>query len=75
MISTILKKNFCFYVTFILSSANAFNLDLSEDLLFGKEVKADKTLCKNKNGCKGRFELCRPDLSIVLGIGTEHGYC
>ena len=33
------KKNFCCEVAFILSSANAFNLDQSENLSFGKELK------------------------------------
>ena len=32
------QKNFCFSVTFILSSANAFNLDQSKNLSFGKEL-------------------------------------
>ena len=32
------EKNSCFKVTFILSSANAFNLDQSKNLLFGKEL-------------------------------------
>ena len=35
------KKNFRFPVTFILSSANAFNLDLSKNLSFGKELTLD----------------------------------
>ena len=38
MFSTHPKKNFCFYVTFIWSSANAFNLDLSKNLKFGIEL-------------------------------------
>ena len=33
-----LKTNFNFSVTFILSSANAFNLDLTKILSFGKEL-------------------------------------
>ena len=33
------KKNFCVKVSFILSSASAFNLDLSKNLSFGKELK------------------------------------
>ena len=32
------KKNFCFLVTLILSSANAFNLDKSKFLSCGKEL-------------------------------------
>ena len=37
MFSTLLKTNFNFSVTFILSSANAFNLNQSKNLSFGKE--------------------------------------
>ena len=33
------QANFNFSVTFILSSANAFNLDQFKNLLFGKELK------------------------------------
>ena len=32
------NKNICFRVAFILSSASAFNLDQSKNLLFGKEL-------------------------------------
>ena len=38
MFSTILKTNFNFLVKFILSSANAFSLDSSKVLSFGKEL-------------------------------------
>ena len=38
MFSTLLKTSFNFAVTFILSSANAFNLDKSKILSFGKEL-------------------------------------
>ena len=38
MFSSHPKKNFCFQVTFILSSANALNLDQSKKLLLGKEL-------------------------------------
>ena len=40
MFSTLPETNFNFWVTFILSSANAFNLDQYTNLLFGKELKA-----------------------------------
>ena len=33
------KMNFCFSLTFILSSANALNVDQSYNLLFDKELK------------------------------------
>ena len=33
------NTNFNFWITFILSSANAFNLDYSKILSFGKELK------------------------------------
>ena len=39
MFSTIPKTNFNFSVTFVLSSANAFNLDKSKILSYGKELK------------------------------------
>ena len=39
MFSSIPKTNFNFLVTFILSSAIAFNFDQSK-ILFGKELKA-----------------------------------
>ena len=38
MLSSLPKANFKFLVTFILSSANAFSLDQSEILSFGKEL-------------------------------------
>ena len=37
-VSTLSKSIFNFFVAFILSSANAFNLDQSENLLCGKEL-------------------------------------
>ena len=39
MFSTVPKTNFNFSVTFILLSANAFNLEESKILTFGKRVK------------------------------------
>ena len=41
MLPTLLKTNFKFFDIFILSSANAFNFDLSRVLSFGKELKRD----------------------------------
>ena len=38
MFSTLPKTKFYFTVTFILLSANAFNLDQSKNLSFGKEL-------------------------------------
>ena len=38
MFSTLPKPNFYFSVTFIKSSANAFNLDQSKSFLFGREL-------------------------------------
>ena len=38
MFSTVPKTNFKFLVTFILLSANAFNLDRSKILSVGKEL-------------------------------------
>ena len=38
MFSTHPKTNFNFSVTFILPSANDFNLDQSKNLLFGKDL-------------------------------------
>ena len=38
MCSTLHKTNFKFSVTFILSSANAFDLDKPKILSFGKEL-------------------------------------
>ena len=37
------NTNFNFWITFILSSANAFNLDYSKILSFGKELKNYQT--------------------------------
>ena len=39
MFSTLLEKELVFSVIFILLSANAFNLDQSKILSFGKELK------------------------------------
>ena len=61
MFSTLLKTNFNFWVTFILLSANAFNLDQPKILLFGKALTLDHTIHKLikilkkmllKTGCK-----------------------
>ena len=38
LISTHPETNFCFWATFILSSANALNLDQSKSLSFGEEL-------------------------------------
>ena len=38
MFSTLLERKVVIVVTFILSSANAFNFDLSKILLFGKAL-------------------------------------
>ena len=38
MVSTLRKTNFKFSVGFMLSSANAFNLEQSKNLSFGKEI-------------------------------------
>ena len=40
MFSTLPNTNFIFSLTFILSSANAFNLDKSKNLRFGKEISS-----------------------------------
>ena len=42
MFSTLPKTNFYFSVTFILSSANAFNLEQSKILSFGKGLNLSK---------------------------------
>ena len=42
MFSILPKANFKFLVTFDLSSANAFNLEKSKILSFGKDVRGDK---------------------------------
>ena len=39
MLANIPKMNFNISVTFIVSSANAFNLDQSTIMSFGKEIK------------------------------------
>ena len=44
MFSSLAKTNFNISVTAILLSANGFNLDLSEILSFGKELKPVGTL-------------------------------
>ena len=48
MFSTRPKTNFSFSVTFILSSASAFNLDQSKNLSFGKWLR--KMYCNNRDG-------------------------
>ena len=44
MFSTFRKTNFKFSVTFILSPANALNLDKSRSLLLGNELKVNQSL-------------------------------
>ena len=46
------KSNFKFSVTFILSSANAFDLDKPKILSFDKELKEKK---KKKHGFYGKL--------------------
>ena len=48
MFSTLAKTNFNISVTAILLSANGFNLDLSEILSFGKELRFPNQLKKNR---------------------------
>ena len=55
MFSTLPKTNFNFSVTSILSSANAFNLDLSEILTCGKELRANKTWNQKRFSKTNRF--------------------
>ena len=43
------KKNFCFQVTFILSSANALSLDQSKNLPFGRGLKDQLPLYQTTN--------------------------
>ena len=43
MFSTLPETNFNYAVTLDLSSANAFNLDQSKNLLFGKELTLSQT--------------------------------
>ena len=55
MFSTLRKSNFNFLVTFILSIANAFNLDQSRIFWFGKELtvaQVIKFVLKRVNGLK-----------------------
>ena len=49
MFSTHPKKNVCFEFTIILSSANAFNLDESKNLSFGKELTLYHTILTFKD--------------------------
>ena len=46
MLSTLPECNFSFSFTFILWSANAFNLDQSKILSFGKELTLYHTISK-----------------------------
>ena len=55
MFSTLPKSNFNFWVTFILSSANAFNLDQSKNLSFGKELKTIYVYNFNSNTTSERL--------------------
>ena len=48
MFSVLPKANFNFWFAFKLSSANAFNLDLSKILLSGKELTHNMILDKSK---------------------------
>ena len=63
MFSTISKANFNFRVTFILSSANALNLDLSKVLLFGKELTQHQMtnfkLFQTERVCRRQFQIRR----------------
>ena len=48
------KVNFCFLVTFVLSSAHAFNLDQSKILSFGKELTIYHTIQSPQEKCGKR---------------------
>ena len=57
MFSTLLNANFNFLAKFNLLSANAFNLDHSKDLAFGKELNTSLSHClKLKMILKGQLE-------------------
>ena len=51
MFSTFPKQNLNFSFTFVLLSANAFNLDQSKILSFGKELK-----CLQLHGTSSKFK-------------------
>ena len=48
-------RDFCFNVTFILSSANALNLDQSQNWLFGKELNASVCMVLNLDQSNKNF--------------------
>ena len=68
MYSTHPKKNFCFLFTFSLSSANALNLDLSENLSFGRVKLSDLfLLSKNAvNEVKSELKWSSMDKALLL---------
>ena len=64
MFSTLLKTNFKFWATFILSSANSFDLGLSNLVLFGKELTFYHVIPNFNDSEKERLE-------TVLGTGIS----
>ena len=60
MFSTFPKPNFNFSFTFILLSANAFNLEQSKTLLFGKELRdvQIQSICRRQININSKFETC-----------------
>ena len=83
MFSTTLKTNSTIKVTFNLSSANAFDLDLSKFLcFFFKELTRDKNyaLSKLKASAVNKFDIAKMLISVfhrvenIVGKGENAGY-
>ena len=77
MFSTLPRKNFNLPVTFILSSANAFNLDQSKNLSFGKELtlfyttKMYTCLVRGASICGRELQIWLQNDGIYLRAGRK----
>ena len=72
------NTDYYFSLTFIVSSANVFNLDKSENLLFGREFKKKKNENEPHCGKRGPNDCTGQPGSILYAdalspLITEHG--
>ena len=63
-----LKKNICCLSAFILSFANASNLDQSKNLSFGKELRKQKLFTRQKVHVSKKAYKRFPEIEFYQGL-------
>ena len=72
MFSTLSKPNFNFLFTFILSSANTFNLGQSKILSFGKELRQKRVNVGNQGSKYNPQQGSKYDTEIISKEVYDH---